>query len=115
MRLALVLIALVLAVVLAAQNATPVTVNAFLWRFDASLAIVIVLCFALGAIMATLALLPGIFRYRSSERRLKARVAELERTNAALSPAPTPATSEPAGPVAEIGASAGRNYLNPSR
>jgi uncharacterized integral membrane protein len=100
MRLALVLIALVVAVVLAAQNATPVAVNAFVWRFDASLAIVIVLCFVLGAIVATLALMPSIFRYRTSERRLKARVAELERTNAALAPAPAPAGSEPAGTVA---------------
>lgn len=96
MRMVLVLIALVLAVVFAVQNATPVTLNAFFWRLDASLAVIIVLCVALGAVTASLAVMPSLFRSRSSERKLKARVAELERTATAPVTASSPAVRPPA-------------------
>ncbi|MET0658131.1 MAG: LapA family protein [Steroidobacteraceae bacterium] len=92
MRMVLVLIALILAVVFAVQNATPVTLNAFFWRFDASLAVMIVLCVALGAILASLAVMPSLYRARGSERRLKARVAELERTAGVATPPPATVT-----------------------
>ena len=91
MRMVLVLIVLVLAVIFAVQNATPVTLNAFTWRLDASLAVIIVLCFAVGAVVAALALMPDIIRHRSNARRLKHRVAELEDTITTSSlPATTP-------------------------
>ncbi|HKQ82721.1 MAG TPA: LapA family protein [Steroidobacteraceae bacterium] len=96
MRMVLVLIALILAVVFAVQNATPVTLNAFFWRFDASLAVMIVLCLALGALLASLAVMPSLFRSRGSERRLKARVAELERAAGTThSPPATAASTTP--------------------
>jgi lipopolysaccharide assembly protein A len=81
-RLILVLVFLVLAVILAVQNASVVMVQVFIWHLEASLAVIIVLCVAVGAILATLALMPALFRYRRGERRLQIRVAELERTGA---------------------------------
>lgn len=90
MRMVLVLIALILAVIFAVQNATPVTLNAFFWRLDASLAVIIVLCVALGAVITSLAVMPSLFRSRSSERRLKARVAQLELTTKPAAPSTTP-------------------------
>lgn len=78
MRLIVSLIALIAAVVLAVQNATPVTLNAFFWRLDASLAVIIVLGFAVGALAATIALMPAWFRSHKQVRRLQSRVAELE-------------------------------------
>jgi uncharacterized integral membrane protein len=78
MRMVLALIVLIAAVVFAVQNATPVTLNALFWQLEASLAVIIVLCFALGVLSASIAMLPGLLRARNSERRLRARVTELE-------------------------------------
>ena len=91
MRFIVVLLLLVLAVVFAVQNATMVTLTAFFWQLDASLAVIIVLCFAVGAIVATLALLPSLYRHRTEHRRLQSRLATLERTNASTT-APTTTT-----------------------
>ena len=64
-RLTLVLSAIVFAVVFAAQNADVVNLSLLGWNMDASLAVIIVLCFAAGALVAALALSPGIYRSRS--------------------------------------------------
>jgi uncharacterized integral membrane protein len=78
MRLALVLILVVLAVVLAVQNANVVSVSVFAWRLEASLAVIIALCFLIGAMVAALALAPGIYRRRADQRKLHRRIADLE-------------------------------------
>lgn len=77
-RLSLVLAVIVLAVVFAAQNADVVNLSLLGWNMDASLAVIIVLCFAAGALVAGLALAPGIYRGRSEQRKMSQRLAELE-------------------------------------
>lgn len=74
----LTLATLVIAVLLAVENAAAVTVNLLAWQLEASLAVIIVLCFALGALGALLAMLPHLRRSRHDERLLRVRVAELE-------------------------------------
>ena len=77
-RLALVLVAIVLAVVFAAQNADVVNLSLLGWNLDASLAVIIVLCFAAGALITAFAMMPSIYRIRTELRKTKLRVAELE-------------------------------------
>ena len=78
MRLIAVIAILIVAVILAVQNAVVVTVMLLLWRVDASLAIVIFLCFGLGALAAAIAFMPAWYRKHSAFKRLQQRVAELE-------------------------------------
>jgi uncharacterized integral membrane protein len=103
-RLSLVLAAIVLAVVFAAQNADVVNLSLLAWNMDASLAVIIVLCFTAGALVAALALSPGIYRSRSEQRKLSHRLAELEsdsqrrtdvqgRTVSAMGPSTTAAST----------------------
>ena len=77
-RLGLLLAVVVLAVVFAAQNADVVNLSLFVWNLNASLAVIIVLCFAVGALAAALALMPGIYRSRAEQRKTNRRLAELE-------------------------------------
>jgi putative membrane protein len=49
-----------------------------LWRVEASLAIVIFLCFGLGALAGALAFMPNWYRKRSALKRLQQRVAQWE-------------------------------------
>jgi uncharacterized integral membrane protein len=96
MRLALILTIVLLAVVLAVQNAEVVTLSAFAWRLEASLAVIIVLCIAVGAIIAALALAPQIFRRRAEEHRLRRQIAELDPPTAARDDAAAMSPSAPA-------------------
>ena len=77
-RLGLLLAVIVLAVVFAAQNADVVNLSFLGWNLDASLAVIIVLCFSAGALVSALALMPGIYRARSEQRKTSQRLAELE-------------------------------------
>ncbi len=77
-RLGLLLAVIVLAVVFAAQNADIVNLSLLAWNLNASLAVIIVLCFAVGALAAALALMPGIYRSRAEQRKTSRRLAELE-------------------------------------
>lgn len=78
LRLGLVLAAIVLAVVFAAQNADVVNLSFLAWNLDASLAVIIVLCIASGAMIAALAMAPSLYRDRNERRKLNQRLAELE-------------------------------------
>jgi uncharacterized integral membrane protein len=71
------LLVMLVAVIFAAQNATAVTIDLFIWRIDASLAVVIASCFAIGVIAGFLFALPTIYRMRSHKRRLQAQLADL--------------------------------------
>lgn len=77
-RLGLLLAVIVLAVVFAAQNADVVNLSFLGWNLDASLAVIIVLCFSAGALVCALALMPGIYKARSEQRKTRQRLAELE-------------------------------------
>jgi putative membrane protein len=77
-RLIALLAAAILAVMFALQNAVPVTVTFFLWRVDASLALVLIVCLAAGALLSAFATLPSLMQKRFQLRRQQRRIAELE-------------------------------------
>ncbi len=81
MRFFVVFVILIAAMTFAVQNSPAVTINLFVWRFDAPLGLVITACFAAGALISLLAALPQLYRLshtRSHERLLTAQLADLE-------------------------------------
>jgi uncharacterized integral membrane protein len=73
-----VLIAIV-ALVFAIQNAAPVTVTFLFWQLEASLALVLVLTFVLGLIVAFLATVPGLMRRSREIAGYKKKLGELQK------------------------------------
>jgi putative membrane protein len=67
-----------LAVVFALQNTMMVTVAFLFWKFDGSLALVLLLALAVGALISFLASLPSLVRGGLSRRTLRKRADELE-------------------------------------
>lgn len=112
MQLILILgiIVAIAAVVFALQNNLPVVVAIALWRFEGSLALVLLVSLGLGALIAGLLSSPAVIRGQWTMGRLRKQLADLERQLAAqqqrnreleaevarLAPAPAGAT-----PVAE--------------
>jgi lipopolysaccharide assembly protein A len=76
-RIVPVLLLLLAAVVFAAQNAVVVTINVLAWQLNASLAIVVAIAVAVGAIGGILASVPRWYRMRAHEKQLRARLADL--------------------------------------
>jgi uncharacterized integral membrane protein len=72
------------AVMFALQNNALVAVSFALWRFESSLAIVLLLAMGLGVLIAGLVSSPTVIKGRWSATRLGRRVAELEERNAVL-------------------------------
>ncbi len=75
------LIIVFLIVMFAVQNAVAVSVIFFLWRIDASLAMVIAACFGLGALIGALVTVPTMLRERISISRLRKQVETLRAEN----------------------------------
>lgn len=71
----------IVGVAFAMQNNVPVTVNFLLWRFDSSLAMVLLLALAFGAIIVALLTTPATLRWQWQLARQKRRIKELERTS----------------------------------
>ena len=67
----------VAAVAFALQNNVPVTVTFLVWRFDSSLAMVLLLALALGAIVMALVTAPGALKARWTLSRQRREIAEL--------------------------------------
>lgn len=67
------------AVIFALQNNTPVMVTLALWSFEGSLALVLLVSLGLGALIAGLLSSPAVIRGQWTARRLRNRVADLER------------------------------------
>lgn len=67
------------AVIFALQNNTPVVVTLALWSFEGSLALVLLGSLGLGVLIAGLLSSPAVIRGQWTMRRLRNRVAELER------------------------------------
>lgn len=67
------------AVAFAMQNNLPVTVNFLLWRFDSSLAMVLLLALATGAIVVALLTTPGTLRRQWQIARQRRQLDELEK------------------------------------
>lgn len=75
----------ILSVGFALQNDVPVTVTLLVWRFDGSLAMVLLVAFALGALVLGLATTPSTLRRQWASRRQLKRIHELEAKQAQLS------------------------------
>jgi putative membrane protein len=76
--LILALIIAVIAVIFALQNSATVAITFLFWQFHGSLALLLIISLAVGALITFLALLPGILRGRWSMRKLHKQLAELE-------------------------------------
>lgn len=74
------ILAAIAGVIFAMQNNVPVTANFLLWRFDSSLALVLLLALAIGAIIIALLTTPATLRRQWLVTRQKKRIDELERT-----------------------------------
>jgi uncharacterized integral membrane protein len=73
--------AAIIGVAFAMQNNVPVTVNFLIWRFDSSLAMVLLLALAIGAIVVALLTTPATLRWQWRLARQKRRIEELEQAN----------------------------------
>lgn len=62
--LILALLISVVAVIFALQNTDPVTVSFFIWQFEQSLALVLLLSVLVGVLIGLLTILPGMIRTR---------------------------------------------------
>ena len=72
------------AVAFALQNNVPVTVTFLLWRFDSSLAMVLLLALAVGAAIVALVSTPRALRSQWLISRQRSEIAALKTTNADL-------------------------------
>lgn len=72
------LIIAVLAVIFALQNLTAVTVTFFIWKFDGSLALVLLLSVVVGVLISLLASLPGLIRGKWTVASQRKKLAALE-------------------------------------
>ncbi len=98
------------AVTFALQNSVPVTVVFAFWRYDSSLAVVLLVALGLGALIAALVSTPSVIKGQWAGARLRRQVASLEGDRASLerrvrelesemppkAPAPVPAAEEAA-------------------
>ena len=68
----------ILTVIFALQNPIPVGVIFLVWKFEGSLALVLMLTFALGALVSSLVSIPAIVKRRSAISNQKKKIEELE-------------------------------------
>lgn len=98
------------AVTFALQNNVPVTVVFAFWRYDSSLAVVLLVALGLGALIAALVSTPSVIKGQWTGARLRRQIASLEDDRVSLErrvrelesetgqkiPAPAPAAEETA-------------------
>jgi putative membrane protein len=72
------------AVTFALQNGVPVTVVFAFWRYDSSLAVVLLVALALGALIAALVSTPSVIKGQWAGARLRRQIASLEDDRASL-------------------------------
>jgi len=68
----------ILAVVFALQNAVPITVSFLTWRFESSLALVLLITLALGILMSLLVSVPSMIKRRKIISSQKKKIQELK-------------------------------------
>jgi len=78
LQLIVAIIVAILAVVFALQNAVPITVSFLTWRFESSLALVLLITLALGIIMSLLVSVPSTIKKMKSISSQKKKIQELE-------------------------------------
>jgi uncharacterized integral membrane protein len=95
--LAVALIVSILAGVFALQNAIPISVGFLLWKVDGSLALVLLITFALGSLVSFLVLIPSTVRRQRTISQQHRKIAELERQlqDRSTSPQLAPAERKP--------------------
>ena len=77
-QLIVAIIVAILAVVFALQNAIPITVSFLTWRFESSLALVLLITVALGVIMSLLVSVPSMIKRRKIISNQKKKIQKLE-------------------------------------
>jgi len=92
----------ILAVVFALQNNAPTALSFLSWKFESSLAVVILVAVAVGALVSLFAALPGKIRLKWQLRSARNRIAELEAA-AARGGAPARSTTSERGADPEFG------------
>ncbi|HEX4969575.1 MAG TPA: LapA family protein [Steroidobacteraceae bacterium] len=92
-RIAALILVLLLAVAFAVQNTGAVNVSLLLWKSQASLAIVMALCLALGFLVGLLAVAPSFFKGRRHARNLQRQLAKLD-TDAVSASQPSPMSAD---------------------
>lgn len=76
--LILALLIMIVAVVFALQNTAPVVVSFFFWKFQGSLALVLLFALLTGALVSILLSVPGFARNRWSIASMRKKIASLE-------------------------------------
>ncbi|HCJ67238.1 MAG TPA: DUF1049 domain-containing protein [Elusimicrobia bacterium] len=76
----------ILAVIFALQNPTNVTVTFLTWRFGSSLALVLLLTFALGVLLGLLASVSAVIKRSWTISSQKKKIAQLEKSLSGLRP-----------------------------
>jgi len=79
--LVLALLIAILAVILALQNPTNVTVTFLAWKFESSLALVLLVAFVLGVVLALVTLVSVVIRKNWTISSQKKKIAQLERSS----------------------------------
>ena len=72
------IIVAILAVVFALQNAVPIAVSFLTWKFESSLALVLLITFALGILMSLLVSVPSMIKRKRMISNQKKEIQELE-------------------------------------
>ncbi len=78
LQLIVAIIVAIIAVVFALQNAVPITVSFLTWRFESSLALVLLITVALGILMSLLVSVPSMIKTRKMISSQKKKIQELE-------------------------------------
>ena len=78
LQLIVAIIVAILAVVFALQNAVPITVSFLTWRFESSLALVLLITVALGVIISLLVSVPSKIKRMKLISSQKKKIQELE-------------------------------------
>jgi lipopolysaccharide assembly protein A len=94
MRIAALIVVLLLGVAFAVQNTGAVNVSLLLWKSQASLAIVMALCLALGFLVGLLAVAPSFFKGRRHARALERQLAKLDTIDAVSASHPSPMSAD---------------------
>jgi lipopolysaccharide assembly protein A len=90
------IIVAVIAIIFALSNAVPVSVSFLVWEFEASLAIILLIAFLVGVLVALIMLVPTMWRKSRHISKQSKMVDELQKKRelavAEMAPAPGPET-----------------------
>jgi len=70
----------IFAILFAVQNNDPVTVSFIIWKFEGSLALILLITMAIGALISSLISIPNNVKVRWDSRNLRKKIVQLEDT-----------------------------------